>query len=582
MREERNAKKDKSNKTHSLSRDPSFSIQKKKKPHASKSPGALTSKPYAFTARQWELKGTESVDVSDALGAAIRVDSRGPEVMRVVPLANDAVNEEWLSDRGRFQYDGLKRQRLGVPMVRKSDGGGLVPSSWEEALGAAAKALADAASSGGAHSVRAVAGKLADVESMVALKDLLARLGSGDCTFEDATASGVDVTARGNYTLSTPGAGAPAPASSSPVGAAALDGAGAILLVGANPRVECAVLNARLRRAWLGGAKIGVVGAAGGGADGDEIDLTYPYSHVGTTADALSALAEGKGEFAAALKEAAASSPGGARIIVGSSVAARREDSAAIVDAAHELARSLGGKAEVGFLHNDAARVGAADVGFARSARASAAAASGTSLPRVVFLLNSDDYDESLVPDGAFVIYQGHHGERGAARADVVLPGAAFTEKDATFVSTTGCAQRTRAAVPRVGDAREDWKIVRALSEVAGVALPYDDAAAMRERLSEIAPHLAAASRGAVPEASPRPTPGLAAAVAAAVAGAGGGSGKKKASRFSSAPLIPRLGPLGFHQTDVISRTSVVMAKAAASKRESVRASAEESSAMAA
>ena len=256
--------------------------------------------------------------------------------MRVVPLANDAVNEEWLSDRGRFQYDGLKRQRLGVPMVRKSDGGGLVPSSWEEALGAAAKALADAASSGGAHSVRAVAGKLADVESMVALKDLLARLGSGDCTFEDATASGVDVTARGNYTLSTPGAGAPAPASSSPVGAAALDGAGAILLVGANPRVECAVLNARLRRAWLGGAKIGVVGAAGGGADGDEIDLTYPYSHVGTTADALSALAEGKGEFAAALKEAAASSPGGARIIVGSSVAARREDSAAIVDAAHE------------------------------------------------------------------------------------------------------------------------------------------------------------------------------------------------------------------------------------------------------
>lgn len=508
--------------------------------------------------------------------------------MRVVPLANDAVNEEWLSDRGRFQYDGLKRQRLGVPMVRKSEGGGaegnapLVPCSWEEALGVAAKALSEAASSGGGHSVRAVAGKLADVESMVALKDLLAKLGSGDCTYEDATAGGLDVTARGNYTLNTPGAGV----SSSPTGAAALDGAGAILLVGVNPRVECAVLNARLRRAWLGGAKIGVVG--GQGADGeDELDLTYPHSRCGTSADSLLALTEGKGEFAAALKEAAASSPGGARIIVGSSVAARKEgDSAAIVDAAHELAKSLGGKAEVGFLQNDAARVGAADVGFARSARASAAASAGTSLPRVVFLLNSDDYDADLVPDGAFVIYQGHHGERGASRADVVLPGAAFTEKDATFVSATGVAQRTRAAVPRVGDAREDWKIVRALSEMAGAPLPYDDAAAMRSRLAQIAPHLAAAVRGAVPEASPAATPGLAAAVASAVAAASaapaaGSKKKSSSSRFSPAPLVPRLGPLDFHQTDVISRTSVVMAKAATSKRESVRV-AEESSAMAA
>lgn len=541
--------------------------------------GALTSKPYAFTARQWELKGTESIDVSDGLGAAIRVDARGPEVMRIVPLANDAVNEEWLSDKGRFQYDGLKRQRLAVPMVRKSDGGldaPLVKSSWEEALTAAAKALKDAAKNGGGNSIRAVAGKLADVESMVALKDLLARLGSGDCTYEDATRDSVDVTARGNYTLATPGAGV----SSTPTGAAALDSAGAILLVGVNPRVECAVLNARLRRAWLGGTKIGVLGA---GVDDEEIDLTYPYAHVGSTADALASLAGGTGEFASALKEAAASSPGGARIIVGSSVATRKEDAAAIVDAAHELAKALGGKAEVGFLHNDAARVGAADVGFARSARSSAAAASSSTLPRVVFLLNSDDYDEALVPDGAFVIYQGHHGERGAARADVVLPGAAFTEKDATFVSTTGAAQRTRASVPRVGDAREDWKIVRALSEVSGVPLPYDDAAAMKERLGAIAPHLAAAVSGAVPGASPTPTPGLAAAVASAVAASAGsgGAGSKKKSKFSSAPLVPRLGPLDFHQTDVISRTSVVMAKAAASKRESSKI-AEESSALAA
>jgi len=498
--------------------------------------------------------------------------------MRIVPLANDAVNEEWLSDRGRFQYDGLKRQRLGVPMVRKGDGehhssSPLVKSSWEEALTVAGKALQEAAKSGGAHSIRAVAGKLADVESMVALKDLLARLGSGDCTYEDGTGETLDVTARGNYTLSTPGAGASSSSSgSSAIGAAALDGAGAILLVGVNPRVECAVLNARLRRAWLGGTKIGVVGGD------EELDLTYPFTQVGASADALLALTEGKGEFAAALKEAATSSPGGARIIVGSSVSTRKEDSAAIVDAVHELAKSLGGKAEVGFLSNDAARVGAADVGFTRSAHAAAANAANDSLPRVVFLLNSDDYDESLVPDGAFVIYQGHHGERGAARADVVLPGSAFTEKDATFVSTTGVAQRTRAAVPRVGDAREDWRIVRALSEMAGAPLPYDDAAAMRQRLAEIAPHLAAAVRGAVPEASPAPVAGLAAAVASAVAGTGAGK-KKTTTKFSSAPLMPRLGPLDFHQTDVISRTSVVMAKAAASKRESLKNAAAEEAA---
>jgi NADH dehydrogenase (ubiquinone) Fe-S protein 1 len=503
--------------------------------------GALTSKPYAFTARQWELKGTESVDVSDGLGANVRIDARGPEVMRVVPLLNDDVNEEWLSDKGRFAYDGLRSQRLVQPLVRGPDGT-LQPATWQAALAAAAAALKAADPS----AIRAVAGKLADVEAATALKDLWSRLGSGDTRYERADA--LDVSSRGAYTF---GGGPPA-----------IDGADAILLVGTNPRTDAAVLNARLRRAWLAGTPIGLVGPAALAAPGNPATgapLTYPVSHVGEGPDALAGLMGGGkggkgGEFASTLKSA--SRP---LIIVGSAVAAR-PDGAAILAAAHELAASVGAVATApgewdgwAVLHTDAGRVGAADIGFTPSVSAAEAEAAGAR-PKLVYLLHADDWSPGTVPDGAFVIYQGSHGDAGAGRADIVLPGSAYTEKDGTYVNTAGRAQATRAAVPRPGDAREDWAIVRALAEVAGVRLPYDDRRGVRARAAQLAPHLAN------PGSAPTPLPGLAGTALAAAAA-------------RSAPLDARTplpaGPANFYQTDVISRASVVMAKATAARRAS-------------
>ena len=483
--------------------------------------GALTSKPYAFTARQWELKGTESIDVTDALGANVRVDARGPEVMRVVPTLNDAVNEEWLSDKARFSYDGLKRQRLATPMVRGASGR-LEATDWATALAAAGRALASAPG----ERLRFVAGALADAESMALLADAAHRLGSGDLWFEDGS-GGADVGARGGYSI-------PAGAQ----GAAAVDGAGAILLVGANPRAECAVLNARLRRASMCGASVATLGGGG-------VDLTYPAADAGDAAAELARLAGGAG-FGATLKDA-----DGALILVGSSVTLR-PDGAAVLAAAHAAGEALG--ATVGVLQAAAARAGAAELGFAPSARARSRAADPASPPpSVVYLLAADDAAEGMVPDGAFVVYQGHHGDAGAARADVVLPGAAYTEKDATYVNTFGTVQRTRAAVPRVGDAREDWRIVRALSEVAGVRLAVDTRADVDARLAQLAPALAAPGAPA-----PAAVPGLAAAAAAAAA---------RGVSLAATPLAPRLARDAFYQTDPISRTSVVMAKAAAARR---------------
>ncbi|KAI8470294.1 MAG: NADH:ubiquinone oxidoreductase 76 kDa subunit [Monoraphidium minutum] len=420
--------------------------------------GALTSKPAAFTARPWELKTTESIDVSDALGANIRVDSRGPEVMRIVPRLNEAVNEEWISDKARFQYDGLKRQRLNVPMVKGPNG--LQPSTWGEALAAVRAAAAGKSGS----QLRAIAGKLADAESMVALKDLWNRLGSGNLWHEGGFAD-MSADLRATYVANTTVAG--------------LEQADVVLLVGTNPRVEAPVYNARLRKAYLDGCRFGLVGEAA--------DLTYDYEHLGSDAAALGALRRGSAFFDA-LK--AAKRP---VVIVGPGVL-NRPDRDALVKAVHDLVEAAVIVRDDGWngfnvLHDSASRVAALDVGFAPSAAARAAAAGGKA-PEFVYLLGADDYGPAAVPDGAFVVYQGHHGDRGAARADVVLPGAAYTEKSGTYVNLEGRVQRTRAAVPTVGDAREDWKIVRAVSEALGAPLPYDDAGALRRRMAEIAPHL--------------------------------------------------------------------------------------------
>nr|7ARC_G Chain G, kDa [Polytomella sp. Pringsheim 198.80]7ARD_G Chain G, kDa [Polytomella sp. Pringsheim 198.80] len=418
--------------------------------------GALLSKPYAFTARSWELKGTETIDVSDALGSNIKVDCRGTEVMRITPRLNDAINEEWLSDKGRFQYDGLKRQRLNTPLVKGAKG--LENATWSAAFDAIRTAIAGAKG----NELKAIAGKLADAESMIALKDLFNKLGSGNLIHEDGSAT-LSADVRSSYIANTT--------------IASIEKADVILLVGTNPRFESPVFNARLRKVFLDGAKVGLVG--------EKVDLTYAYQHLGADVAALESLASGKGAFFEALK--GAKNP---VVIVGSSVL-RRDDREAVLKTVNDLVDAAGVVKEGwnGFnvLHDNASRVAALDIGFVPSA----SARTNPVPAKVVYLLGSDDFKDEEIPADAFVIYQGHHGDKGAARANVVLPGAAYTEKASLFANTEGRVQTTRTAVPVLGDAREDWKIIRALSEVVGQQLPYDSQPQVRARLAEVAPHFA-------------------------------------------------------------------------------------------
>ena len=414
--------------------------------------GALTAKPQAFTARSWELRGTESVDVSDALGSNIRVDSRGSEIMRVVPRLNEAVNEEWISDRARFQFDGLRRQRLTSPLLKDSKGR-LQPVPWAEALGVATRALA------GAQNAAGVAGRLACAESMTALKDLLNGLGHEDVRLEGSVL-GADV--RSGYVMNA--------------GIAGVDECDALLLVGCDPRKEATVLNARIRKATLNGLRhVGAVGTVG--------DLTYDVQRLGDGADALQGLLSGKDKdnFMAALQ--AAERP---LLLVGSQALQRAD----VLELAHAVAKKCGAVNPewngFGVLHHAAAAVGALELGLVPSGLAAADKPAD-----VVYLLGSDDYAEADVPDGAFVIYQGTHGDRGANRADLVLPGCAYTEKAATYVNTEGRCQRTKKAVPAAGQAREDWAILRAVAEASGLRLGYEASAeGVRARMAEISPSL--------------------------------------------------------------------------------------------
>lgn len=424
--------------------------------------GALTSKPAAFTYRNWELRSTETIDTSDALGSNIRVDARGLEVMRILPRLNEDINQEWISDKTRFQYDGLRYQRLTVPMVRNVKTGALEQATWQDALTAAAKALREK------KSIRGIVGKLADAESMIALKDLLNKLGSSDVGHE-AVAPALVSDVRSDYLFNSTIRG--------------IDSADVILMIGTNPRIEAPVLNARIRAATLNGVPVGLIGAP--------VDLTYSYQHLGTDAGALNSLVTSSKSLSAdnwVQKLKAASRP---MVIVGAS-AFRRPDGHAV----RALIETLVNKAEVvrpdqqwngyNVLHDTASAAAALDLGIG-----AATFTSDLSTPDLVYLLGADDYEEHAVPQDAFVIYQGHHGDRGAARADIVLPGAAFTEKWGTYVNTEGRPQTTRSAVPPVGEARDDWKVLRALSEIAGVTLPYDDFEGVRTRLTEVTPHMA-------------------------------------------------------------------------------------------
>jgi NADH-quinone oxidoreductase subunit G len=426
--------------------------------------GALTSKPYAFAARPWELKKTESVDVHDAVGSNIRVDARGAEVLRVLPRLNEDVNEEWISDKTRFACDGLKRQRIDTPYVRRD--GRLQPATWAQAFEAIRARLTGVAPS----RVAAIAGDLADAEAVKALKDLMGKLdvSSLECRQDGAR---FDVSSRAGWLFNTTIAG--------------IEQADAILLVGTNPRREAAILNARIRKRYMrGGVKIALIG--------DPADLTYDYQHLGHGPDVLKAIADGSHPFAEVLRNAKAP-----MLILGSRATARA-DGAAIHGLARRVAERCGlvkdGWNGFNLLHDAAARVAALELGFVpgEGGRDLAGILDGASKGEVevVYLLGADEIDTGRLGN-AFVIYQGSHGDAGAHRADVILPGAAYTEKNATWVNTEGRVQLGRRSLFPPGEAREDWTILRALSDVLGQRLPYDNLGQLRAAMVAAAPALA-------------------------------------------------------------------------------------------
>ncbi|MCB9991399.1 MAG: NADH-quinone oxidoreductase subunit G [Rhodospirillales bacterium] len=410
--------------------------------------GALTSAPYAFKARSWELAKTETIDVHDAVGCNIRVDSRGGEVMRVLPRLHEDINEEWINDRTRFAYDGLKRNRLDRPWMR-DETGKLRPASWDEALAAVAEQLKKTKK----DKVAALAGDLCDLESMVALKDLL-ETENLECRIDGAQ---FDPGERCGYIFNS--------------GIAGIEQADAILLVGTNPRWEGSLVNARIRKKWLADkVHIGVIGEA--------VDLGYPYMHVGATPE----------DFAAMVKEYAGKVKAERPMIIAGMGAFQRGDGEAVHAMLYDAAQELGCIKDDwnGFnvLHTAASRVGALDIGFYSKG--------GFDLSKMdfVYLLGADDLNMDQIGKKAFVVYQGHHGDIGAHRADVILPGAAYTEKDALYVNTEGRVQQARRAVYPPGEAREDWKILRALSGYQAKPLPYDNILQLRERIVKEWKHL--------------------------------------------------------------------------------------------
>ena len=468
--------------------------------------GALLPKPQSFRGRPWEYQKTETIDVMDALGSAIRVDSRGREVMRILPRINDLVNEEWISDKTRQIVDGLKTQRLDRPYIREN--GRLRPASWQEALAAvAAKTKATSASR-----IGALVGDLAAVEETYALKLLAEQLGTPNLDCRQDGAKLDPKFGRASYLFNATVAG--------------IEQAGAALIIGANPRKEAPVLNARLRKRWLrGDFKISLVG--------ERADLTYDYDYLGAGPESLL-------QFIRSAKPAEK-----LLVIVGQGALARDDGEAALTLAA-QAAQRLGGLGDGwnGFsvLHTAAARVGALDLGFTPGAGGlDARAMAKAGALDLIFNLGAD---EIAIEPGAFVVYIGTHGDRGAHRADVILPGAAYTEKSGLYVNTEGRVQRAFRVVFPPGEAREDWAVLRALSGALGAPLPFDSLAALRRLLIESHPHFAELDEIA---------PGEAAQVVALA------NHPAVAMKDSFAPAIQN-----FYFTNPIARASAVMAECSA------------------
>jgi NADH-quinone oxidoreductase subunit G len=472
--------------------------------------GALTSKPYAFIARPWELEKTDSVDVMDAVGTNIRIDSRGREVLRVLPRLNEAVNEEWISDKARFACDGLVRQRLDKPYVRRD--GKLKTATWSEAFAAIGERLKGVEG----NRIAALAGDQMDAESMLALKELMASLGSTniDCRQDGAA---LDPSSPAGYLFNTTIAG--------------IEQSDVCLIVGSNPRWEAPIINARiLKRYNHGRYKVAVIGP--------KVDLTYKYDYLGAGPDVLKELAEGRHPFAEILKKAERP-----MLILGQGALAR-SDGSAILALARKIAESCGlikdGWNGFNVLHTAASRVGGLELGFVPGEGgrdlAGTVKAAGKGEIEFIYLLGADEIDTAHFGK-AFVVYQGHHGDHGAHRADVILPGAAYTEKDGTYMNTEGRPQLGQLAVFPPGEAKEDWSILRALSAALGKPLPYDDLRQLRRHLYEVAPRFQR-----LETVTPAPW---------------GSFGKE--GPVTSEPFVSPID--NFYMTDPISRASETMAK---------------------
>ena len=491
--------------------------------------GALTSKPYAFNARPWELDKVDSIDVMDAVGSNIRVDSRRDAVLRILPITNDDVNEEWISDKTRFVWDGLARQRLDRPFIRKN--GKLRPADWDEALGLVAEKL-----KGDPTQIAAIAGDLCDAESMKALKDLMESLGVKhlDCRQDGSLIGGGD---RAEYLFNTTISG--------------LEEADAILLVGTNPRHEAPLINTRIRKTWIeGNLEVGLIGEAA--------DLTYSYEHVGTSPADVAKFAKSRSGFAKTFK--AAKNP----VIIVGAAALRGEAGQALLEALGQLAKTAKVVREdhngFNILHGAASRVAGLDMGFlpgedGLSTDAILDAAQQGAI-ETVYLMGADELDTSKLKD-AFVIYQGHHGDNGAHVADVILPGAAYTEKSGLYVNMEGRVQMAERATSPKGDAKEDWAILRALSAKLGRVLPYDSLTELRVKLMD--DHSTFAALDTAPDRAVFDPTGLGAA-----------------GDLSS---VPFKNPIeDFYMTNPIARASNVMAECSAvieEKNQTVKEAAE-------
>ena len=384
---------------------------------------------------------TESIDVMDALGSNIRIDTKGREVMRILPRNHDGVNEEWISDKTRFVWDGLRRQRLDTPYIREN--GKLRKAGWNEALSFAAAAIKG-------KKIAGLVGDLVSVEAAYSLKTLIESLG-------------------GQVECRTDGARLPIGNRSAYVGTAKIediDGAQNILLIGTNPRLEAPVLNARIRKAWTLGAHIGLLGEA--------VDLTYPFAHLGSDRAALAALA------AAPVSEETKAK---ASIVIVGQGALNEADGEAVL--AHAMALCEASNAKLLILHTAAARVGAMDVGAVTEGGLAVA----TEGAEVIYNLGADEVE---IAAGPFVIYQGSHGDRGAMRADVIFPAAAYPEENALFVNTEGRPQLAMRAGFAPGEAKENWAILRAFSAEVGQTLAWDSLAVLRRAIVAAHPHLGA------------------------------------------------------------------------------------------